>query len=220
MVYDINQFMHSTHATFGSNLERLRRLQYTTENFNALKGLMTAALGVELLAFRMSDLLKQSWLGFLMSVVGILVGIFAVRRLPSYYERRFGQVEQQSRPMTRGQAIGCLSVIVGVLVFLVFSGPLGRFLRYIWTAINDHLNAMFAVPHHRLNFLPIFCWLVVLVMNIPFRHIHRVDLRSTSLWLGGTLVWGAVMLLPLRHPELVNLTWWKVLDDGWLYISL
>jgi hypothetical protein len=220
MVYDINQFMQYTHDAFGSNQKRLRRLQYVTENFSALKGLMMAALGAEFLAFRVSDRLGHSWMGFLMLAVGVCVAIIALRRLPGYYERRFGQVEQQWRPMTRGQAIGGLAVLAGVLVFAVFPGPLGRFFRYIWTAINDHLNAMFAGPDHRLNFLPVFSCLVVFVLNISFRHDDRIDLRRASLWLGGTLFWGAIMLFPLHHPDLVDLTWWKVLNDGWFWISM
>jgi len=211
--------MYPETDTFGPDQERLRRLHYVTKNFNDLQGLMTAALGIEFLAFRISDLHINSWLSFLMSVFGIVVGFIALRRLPEYYERRLGQVEQQLGPMTRGDAIGCLGFIVGLFVLVVFSGPLGRFFSFIWTVINDHLNAMFAVTDRRLNFLPIFCWLMVLVMNIPFRHLHRVDLRRTSLWLSGTLVWSAIMLLPLHRPNLVNLTWWKVLDDSWLWIS-
>jgi hypothetical protein len=220
MVYDINQFMQYTHDAFGSNQKRLRRLQYVTENFSALKGLMMAALGAEFLAFRVSDRLGHSWMGFLMLAVGVCVAIIALRRLPGYYERRFGQVEQQWRPMTRGQAIGGLAVLAGVLVFAVFPCPLGRFFRYIWAAINDHLNAMLAVTDHRLNFLPILYWLVGFVLSISFRHDHPTDLRKTFLFLGGTLAWGAIMLLPLRHPELANLTWWKMLNDGWFGISL
>jgi hypothetical protein len=215
VVYAINQFMYPESDTFGPDHERLRRLQYVTKNFNDLQGLMTAALGIEFLAFRISDLHINSWLSFLMSVFGIVVGFIALRRLPEYYERRFGQVEPKSKPkpMTRGEAIGCLGFIVGILVFSIFGGPLG-------TAINYHLNAMFAVPDHRLNFLPILFWLVGLALNIPSRHDRLIDLRRTFLFPGGTLVWGAVMLLPFYNSELANLTWWKLLDDGWLSISL
>jgi hypothetical protein len=220
VVYDINQFMYTTLDAFGSNQKRLRRLQYVTENFSALQGLMMVAVGIEFLAFRISDLLKHSWLSFLMSAVGIGAAFIAVRRLPGYYEHRFGKVEQQPRPMTRGQAIGFLGVIVGILVFSIFGHPLGRFFSYIWAAINYHLNAMFAGPDHRLNFLPVFSCLVVFVLNISFRHDDRIDLRRASLWLGGTLFWGAIMLFPLHHPDLVDLTWWKVLNDGWFWISL
>lgn len=221
-VYNINQFVNINCTFDEANRDRLRRLRYVTENFQYLKGLTTVAFGVSLLAGSIADLFEQSWLIqlSLWTVQGAsVVGMF---RLPKYYQRRFGEVEH--RPMTRNESIALAGIFfVGIPVLLVgvlFSRPLGRFVEYICAGISYRLHPMLADPNHLVNFMPILFWLLLLVLSISFRRNQRIDLRRTSMLFGGTLIWTVVMILPLHYPHLENVTWWKVLNAGWFGVSM
>ena len=226
MVYDINQFMFPACDTFDtSGQERLKRLKYVTENFSTLQGLRTAVLGVTvlLIKFRSNSLFVGGWLKTLTMPVVIICGVAYLRFLPKYYERLFGRVEQQAPDMTNSQGCAFFGTILALLVCSLVVPHFGRSLDNLCDELSQSIHAMLDDPDHRLNFSPILYWSLLFVLSLSsssFRRGQPIDLRITSFWLVLTLFWCVVITLPVHQPDLVNVTWWKILNTGWLGISL
>jgi hypothetical protein len=197
-----------------------KRLRYVTENFHILQsqGLNLVVLGLMFLEFRIEEVLggRWPWWWDLLFLAGCVAGI---RYIPRYYRHRFGWIE----PRTSNLSNKLLFVLIPVFLILLFFGTnIGRFADAVAARVGDRLHEMISDPTHRANLNPILWWLWFLSMDLtaPLWRSRRVDDHALYISCVGVLFWSVVILYPpLRYPEIMQFTIWKILNAGWLGIS-
>ena len=202
------------HATAGGAEPNYARLRFVTENFQSLQGLTWVACGSAFFLSSIEDSVSQR-LPFWLLLLALALIFAAVRYFPKYYQDRFGSVEPRS-PSNRHALIFLLLL----LALGLFGRPLGRYLDSVIPQASNQIHLMISDPDHRTNLLPVMFWTVLLCARVLRR--SRLASRLDVLFdLACLLLWAfALVFYPLRHPDVTNLTFWKVLNAGWFGLSM
>jgi len=210
--------MSSTVACDPTKYERLR---YVTENFQSLQGLTWVAFGGFL---ALSDtenipgIVFPWWLKLLMKLLGMSLVLAAVRYIPKYYERRFGSVEWRVGPHDAKFPIFVLAIVVMFLVILFFGPSVGRYLDSVVSELSNVAHRMISDPDHRANLSPVLYWFALLCAGASKRsHFGRLRMVLPACFL--ILSTGVSVFLPLRHPEVTQQMFWRILNACWFGIS-
>lgn len=193
---------------------KYERLRYITENFQSLQGLTWVALGAVFFLTSSEDVSGIAlpwWLGLLI----VPLGIAAFRYIPKYYEQRFGSVEPRYPSNTHAV------IFLIVILVLAFCGrSIGRYADSVVPQVSNKIHGMISDPDHRANLSPILFW-VVLVFAGPSRRPKDLVRVRLAFDFACLLLWIVVSaFFPLRHPDVTHLTLWRILDAGWLGISM
>lgn len=201
---------------------KYERLKYVTQNFQSLQGLTWVAFGG---FFALSDtenipgVVFPWWLKLLMKVLGLGLALAAVRYIPKYYERRFGSVEWRVGPPNAKLPIFALALVAVFLVILFFGPAVGRYLDSVIPEISNVAHRMISDPDHRANLGPALCLVVLLWPGISGK-TSGLQRRRTVFYCACLLFWvGVLTFFPLRHPEVTQQTFWRILNACWFGIS-
>jgi hypothetical protein len=202
------------HATVGNAEPNYARWRFVTENFQSLQGLTWVAFGTAFFLSSIEDAVSQP-LPLWLLLLALALVFAAVGYVPKYYQDRFGSVEPRSP--TNKQAVIFLLVL---LVLGLFGRPLGRYLDSVIPQASNQIHLMISDPDHRATLLPLIFWTVVLCARV-FRRSRFASRLDVPFDLTCLLFWFfALVFYPLRHPNVTNLTFWKVLNAGWFGISI
>jgi hypothetical protein len=204
-------------TTVAEDHAKYERLRYVTENFQALQGLTLVCMGGWLFFSEAEDIpgVVPPWWLKLLTLLALGLYLAALRYIPRYYERRFGSVEWRVRrvsPIDIKSLVLQLVFVVLLLVVLLFGLAGGRYLNWAHRMLSD--------PDHRANLPPVLYWFAFLCAWASNRsHFGRLHMVLFSAYF--LILWtGVSVFLPLRHPEVTQQTLWRILNAGWLGISL
>jgi len=210
-VYGINQFMTikvaADHGKFG-------RLRYVTENFQLLQGLTWVAFGGAFFLFS-AEKVPGVPLPWLLGLSGVGLLFASYWYFPKYYERRFGSVE--SKTPSNAQFL----TLMLVLLFMIFFGrAVGRYANSAASEISNETHRMIRDPDHRANLLPVLFWFVLLFLGASSKSPALSRLR-VAFDCGCLFCWtGVLTILPIRYPEVTQQTLWRIVNAGWLGITI
>ena len=196
-------------ADVGSALNA-ERLRYVTEHFYQLQGLTLVGLGGALLVPEgFLDILPlRGWLRALTVLVLAAAFIATLRYLPKYYRCRFGWIEPRS--MTNRQFV---FLLLGLLALLFFGRPIGHHADSIIADIQ------FMIPAHPVTFSPAALWLFLLCVSFR-KNLCQEELYRMYFMASGALGWALVALYPIWNPDAMHPALWRLLNAGWLGVSL
>jgi hypothetical protein len=190
------------------------RLRYVTKNFQSLQGLTWVAFGSAFFLSSIEDVLSRP-LPWWFLLLGIALIIAAYRYVPKYYQRRFGSVEPRS-PSNKHAVI----FLLVLLALGLFGHPLGRYLDSVIPQVNNQIHVMISDPDHRTNLLPVIFWTVPLFAG-GLRRPRDARRLGVPFDMACLLFWAvALVFYPLRYPDVTRLMFWKLLNTGWLGISM
>lgn len=214
-------------TTVAHDHAKYERLRYVTQNFESLQGLTWVCFGGMFILFKANDipgLVLPWWLEWCLKLLGCGLGVAACRYIPSYYERRFGSVELRVRRLNRKQAIFMLvEVILFVLVVIIiflWSGVVSRYANRVVAEVSNVAHRMISDPDHRANLAPSLLLLLILY-GAASGGLRGLRLQRWVLCCACVLLWtGILTFLPLRQPEVMQQTLWRVLNACWLWLSI
>jgi magnesium-transporting ATPase (P-type) len=195
-----------------------QRLRYVTENFHALQGLTSVALGILVLRIETESLFARNTHYRWLSTVVILACAASIRFIPKYYEHRFGWIKSRSAKMSNRGVMICVCIW---LALFIFGRQIANYGDPVLANLNNQLHAMISVPDHRVNFWPTAFWCLLLFVDIERSLRGRLVARSQiSSSFVVALTSAVVCFYPLHHREIMQLMVWKFLNAGWFGITL
>lgn len=202
MVYDINLFMEQAGVAedVGSESERLK---FVTQHFSALQGLNFAAVGTMFFLSSVWEIWQVPWWADILAF-GLLIVL--VRRLPSYYEHRFGRVEPKHP--TNLQAIVFVAIIIVCLIW-------GRHLELVLSKLENWVHQTIPAA---TGISPLVLWMFGFLNSLGRR--SRFDPQGPYFFFFGMVLTSIVAFVPLWYPVTKQLILSKVLDAGWIGLTL
>jgi Ca2+/Na+ antiporter len=189
----------------------LNRLKTATERYAAGNGLNFIFVGM---SFLLSSVIRFFLIPFWLLILFLLASIAIARYIRRYSERRFGWVEPKP-PSNRA---------VGIFLLIMFVGVFSRHwidnqLNPILSELGDRIHFAIWDPHHLVDIQPLVFWMVLCCTSIRSSVIRKG--RSVLLLFAfGLLAWSGVAFSPLWHPKITQLTLWRVLNEGWLGLTM
>lgn len=177
------------------------RLKFITEHFSALQGLNFVAVGTVFFLLSVRNIWDVPWWADLVAF-GFL--IFSIRRLPKYYERRFGRVEPKGP--TNLQALLFIGFIFAALIW-------GRYFELILSTFENWI-------HQRIpdGVMPLGLWVLGLSTSLGKRLYF--DPQGPYFFFFGVVVASIVAFCPLWYPSANQVMLWRILDAGGLGLSM
>jgi amino acid transporter len=175
-----------------------RRLTYIAENFTALQGLNSVALGAMLVASEIVGLHESKFpllgAGGALLVVMVLLLVAMIRWIPRYYEKRFGRVEP------RRESYPQLVILLGVVAIAAIA----------LVAFNTRIHLVISDPGRQVELLPLILWTLGMFNEVS--RWRRSGWSRMGFLLTCTLAWVLLVLLQVWHPETRQTDWWKILN--------
>jgi hypothetical protein len=112
-----------------------------------------------------------------MKLLGLGLGLAAVRYIPKYYERRFGSVEWRVGPPNAKLPILALAFVVVLLVILFFGPAVGRHLDSVVAELSNWSHRMISDPDHRANLAPALFLLLLCTRGFQ---VGRADCKDCA----------------------------------------
>lgn len=212
LVYDINLSMEQRLTNPQDVAAHSERLKFITENFLRLQGLGTAAIGVWLFFVEIGDIRNLPvWMTLLTApayLVGAMLYIKLIDRLPKYYEKRFGRVE----PKASG------NILLQAAIFILFFVGLFIWGSKLEVGVSRAENWIHQTMPTATGILPLVLWIIGLAHSLGKR--MRFDPYCLYFYCLGTLVTCAVAFCPAWYPGVRGILLWRVLSAGWLGLTL
>ena len=196
------------------------RLRYATRTLGAQQGLYLIVFGAGLLPIELREVLPpiaREW--SLLKALAYFVACAFVwttytRLIPRYYQRRFGHVELKE-PSAKGFAV----FLLAVFVLFFFGQALARRLDPMISDVVARVHVAISDPDRHVDLWPPVFWTGLLLTGLR-RHLAKIELRRLSFLIVGIILFTSVAFYPMWHPEARQLGIWRVLNAGWMGISL
>jgi hypothetical protein len=189
----------------------LVRLKMVTEQCASGNGLNFVFVGAILL---LASITRFDLVPFWVLISFFLASLPLARYIRQYSERRFGWVEPKP-PSNKAVGIFLLVMFVGVF----FRHWIENQLNPVLSDLADQIHLAISDPNHLVDLQPLVFWMVWCCANFRWSLIRKGE-SILLLFVSGLLVWAGVALSPLWHPEVRQLILWRVLNDGWLGITM
>jgi hypothetical protein len=191
------------------------RLRYVAGNYQSLQGLTWVCLGGGLVLLETEGIPGITFPWWL-NLLGCGLVFVAVQYVPKFYERRFGSVESRVSPIN----IKSLALVLALLFALFLWPGIARHGNPVAAKVSSVAHRMISDPGHKVNLWPFLYWFGLLCTWALTRS-HFGRLRMVLFAACILLLWtGVLVFLPLREPKVTQQTLWRILNAGWLGVSM